>query len=473
MKLSLSMSWRIFLGLWLGSTLLMIGSSLLIAVIAQREVPIQVRERVQMLLQSSARSALMLHGRVDPDEFAASVRTLESDYGVRLYFVGEDGRELLGRMLPERMKTVDESLNSNAEIMQFDGVPPIPKLAYGESMLDSKGHRFRVLMAVEGPPMPTLGFILGNLVLPLLFSILIAGFFSAISARYLVKPIEHLRLATRRFASGDLQHRVGAALQRRNDEFSALAGDFDRMADRIGELIGAQRRLMLDLSHELRSPLARLRVALELQRGPQPRPELLDRMERDVDRMDVLIGELLLLARLQSAESELPRAPVDLAELVADIIEDARLEIDGQRRSLSHDPAAAAISVEGDRELLRRAIENVVRNALQHTPEDADVEVALLEVGGQAAIRVIDGGGGFAADMRERLFAPFARGDDVRQGPGYGLGLAIARAAVRRHGGDIGIAERHGPDGAVVGAIVEIRLPLAAVAAPVARRTSA
>jgi signal transduction histidine kinase len=291
---------------------------------------------------------------------------------------------------------------------------------------------------------------------PLLFSVILAGLFSAVSARYLVVPIDDLRRATRQLAAGDLDSRVGAALRERSDEFGALAVDFDRMADRIGALIGTQRQLMFDLSHELRSPLARVRVALELMRD-EPRPALLDRMERDADRMDILIGELLLLARLESPESELPQARIDLAELLTDIVEDARLEIAGQPRALHLNIGGNdAATIVGDRELLLRAIENVIRNALQHTPEDTDVQVVLDIDGERVRIRVIDGGEGISAAAMADMFAPFARGDSPRQRQGNGLGLAIARAAVQRHGGTIALTARGDRNGTVV----EIRLPL-------------
>jgi two-component system, OmpR family, sensor kinase len=459
MNYRLSMFWRIFLALWLGSTVLMIGSTLLIAMIAEREVPQQVRQRVTGLLESSARSLMLLHGRIGDDEFRVAVETLQRDYGLSLFLIGEDGREALGRPLPARLRALDARLRMGADTLDIGGAPPAPSLAFAEVMRDARGRPFRVMVSADGPPMPSMRLILGNLLIPLAFSILIAALFSALAARYLVKPIDYLRLATRRFASGELDHRVGATLQSRHDEFSALAGDFDRMADRIGELLSAQRRLMLDLSHELRSPLARLRVALELMRN-QPQSRLLDRMERDADRMDVLIGELLLLARLESLQASLPESIVDLRELVSEIVDDARLEIAGQPRRVQHTspPDPQPLQVKGDHELLRRAIENVVRNALQYSPHDADVRVSLERDGEHARIRVTDGGVGFSADALARVFAPFARGDAPDQPEGYGLGLAIARAAIQRHGGTIEVGAGRDAQGAEV----VLRLPLTA-----------
>ncbi len=452
-----SLFWRIFLSLWLGSTLLMVGSSLLIAMIAEREVPEQVLERVGSLLRGNARALLQLHTRVDAREFAASVAMVERDYALAIYFVDGSGRELLDRPLPSALRRLERELVAENKMVTVGGPLHGGALMFGERMSAPDGREYIVMGRAVGPPLPSINLILGTMLMPLLFSVALAGFFSAVSARYLVMPIADLRRATRQLAAGDLDSRVGAALRQRTDEFGALAADFDRMAGRIGTLIGTQRQLMLDLSHELRSPLARLQVALELMRN-QPQPALLDRMARDADRMDVLIGELLLLARLESPSSDLQQQPVDLSELLADIVEDARLEIAGQPRALHHDTTRDGheITVLGDRELLHRAIENIVRNALQHTHEDADVTVAMDRDGAHARVRVIDHGEGFSPDALAQVFAPFARGDSPRERQGNGLGLAIARAAVQRHGGTIDISARRPQTGTVV----EIRVPL-------------
>jgi two-component system, OmpR family, sensor kinase len=451
-----SLFWRIFLSLWLGSTILMVGSSLLIAMVAEREVPIQVLERVGTLLRGNAHSLLQLHTRIDARAFAAAVASAERDYDLAIYFIDDSGRELLGRPLPDGLRRFESEFASMDRPLTVGGPLRGGALLFGERMRAPDGLEYTVLGSAVGPPLPSINLILGAMFLPLLFSVLLAGFFSAVSARYLVVPIDDLRRATRQLAAGDLDSRVGVALRERTDEFGALAADFDRMAGRIGALIGTQRQLMLDLSHELRSPLARLRVALELMRN-QPRVALLNRMERDTDRMDILIGELLLLARLESPASELSRASIDLGELLAEIIDDARLEIAGQHRALRFDQPAAAVIVDGDRELLRRALENVVRNALQHTPAHTDVMVTLAPEAAKARIRVIDSGAGFPEAALARMFTPFARGDSPRQGQGNGLGLAIAHAALQRHDGSLQIGAR-APE---AGTVVDILLPLA------------
>lgn len=450
-----SLFWRIFLSLWLGSTALMVGSSLLIAAIAQREVPLQMIERVGTTLRGNAHSLLQLQTHVDNRTFAEAVAVTERDYDLAIYFIDDSGRELLGRPLPAALHRFENEFETGEKPLLLGGPGSGGAMMFGERMRAPDGRDYTVIVSALGPPLPGINLILSAMLAPLLFSVVLAGFFSAISARYLVVPIDDLRRATRQLAAGDLSSRVGEALRERTDEFGALAADFDRMAGRIGALIGTQRQLMLDLSHELRSPLARLRVALELQRDT-PRPELLERMERDTDRIDVLIGELLLLARLESPESELQSASFDLVELVAEIVDDARLEIGSQSRTLHLAETTPVLQIDGDRELLRRAIENVIRNALQHTPEHADVFVTLIGDGTDARIRVTDDGDGISAEAMSRLFAPFARGDSRRRRQGNGLGLAIARAALHQHGGDIDVVNRKEH----TGTIVDLRLPL-------------
>jgi signal transduction histidine kinase len=406
--------WRMFAGLWLGSAVMMIGATLSITLLTQRDVPDPVRTTIGPMLRATARSTLALYQRLDTTHFAEHVETLRRDDRLTLYMLDARGREVLGRTLPAQVVEISRTFGPGQNMAMLPDSKGPQSFFFNEIPTASDGRRYRLVIIVPTPGFPGVAFLIRQAGPAVLVSILIAGFFSALSARYLVAPIDHLRRATRQFAAGDLASRVGATLRARRDEFGGLAADFDRMADRIGALIGTQRQLMLDLSHELRSPLARLRVALELMRD-QPRSALLDRMERDADRMDILIGELLLLARLESPESGLPRTPIDLGELLAEIVDDARLEIVGQPRALRFDDATEAMTVEGDRELLRRALENVIRNALQHTSTSADVTVTLAPDGADALIHVIDGGAGFSADALSRLFAPFARGESPRQ----------------------------------------------------------
>jgi two-component system OmpR family sensor kinase len=219
--------------------------------------------------------------------------------------------------------------------------------------------------------------------------------------------------------------------------------------------VAAQRRLMHDVSHELRSPLARLQAAIGLARqNPEKLEGSLERIEREVTRLDELVGEALTLARLESGAPEAAVETVDLADLVADVAEDARFEAQAADRQLALQ-SVDKLLVRGHSELLHRAVENVVRNAVKYTASGTEVELDLLMAGERAVLVVSDRGPGIPPDELERVFEPFYRisGD---MGKGFGLGLAIARRAVMAHGGCISAHNREGG-----GLRVKIDLPRA------------
>ena len=278
-------------------------------------------------------------------------------------------------------------------------------------------------------------------------------------ARYLTAPAIELSRAARRFAEGDLAARVGPQLRGRRDELADLGRDFDVMARSIESQRAAERRLLGDISHELRSPLARLQVALDLaESGADAQTRgYLARMEEEVEELGHLIGQLLTIARLENAEQTLlRRESVDLSALVAAICADADFEASGSGRTVALVENQAA-KVSGNAELLRSAIENVVRNALVHA-STSDVEVSLQTAPAEAIIRVRDGGAGVPEAVLEQLFLPFYRVATARdrQSGGTGLGLSITQRALTSHGGSVRAANV-----ASGGLEIEMRLPLA------------
>jgi signal transduction histidine kinase len=308
----------------------------------------------------------------------------------------------------------------------------------------------------------------GSLALRMGAILLTAGLLCYGLARYLTAPVLRLRDATHRFAGGDLSARVGPTVSHRRDEIAELGRDFDRMAERIETLLTSQRQLLSDVSHELRSPLARLNVALGLARqrsGPEAEAPL-DRIEEEAEQLNSLIGRVLALARFESGAVEPELGDVQLDRLVADIAADADFEADPKGTSVRVEAVAPA-RVTGNEALLRSAIENVVRNAVRYTAAGTDVQVSVTrETGGDGArgpgaagvvVTVRDHGPGVPDDQLGELFKPFYRlaGARDRQSGGTGLGLAIAERAVRLHGGSVRAA--NAPGG---GLVVEIRLPL-------------
>lgn len=321
------------------------------------------------------------------------------------------------------------------------------------------------VLAELPPPMP-----LERLFQPELFgfrlavSFIVAGIFSYLLARSLTKPILQLRKATRRFAGGALTTRVGSILERRKDEIADLGWDFDTMAERIEALVDAQRRLLRDISHELRSPLARLNVALELarQRSGDNSGNALDRIERESERLNELISELLTLTLLESGTEKIEKTSIDLENLIKSVVEDSNFEARDRNR-LVKIVSSRQVVVIGSEEMLHRAVENVVRNAIRYTEEGTTVEVSLLaeEIDEEpvALIRVRDHGPGVPEAVLSHMFKPFYRVEDDRGRltGGTGIGLAITERSVHLHGGTITISNV--PRG---GLVVEMTLPATA-----------
>ncbi len=270
-------------------------------------------------------------------------------------------------------------------------------------------------------------------------------------AYHLTAPLRRLQKAVDHFGRGDLDAR---AEESRHDELGELAGAFNRMADRIQTLLAAERRLLLDVSHELRSPLARLSVAVELARSGESSGLPLDRIQKEADRLNALISQMLEVTRLEGDPAQRRLAPVRLDELIGGLVDDCSIEARARGCSLTLEPAPQ-VAVDGDSELLRRAIENVVRNAIRHAPRESNVEVALSNGGGHAHVRVRDYGPGVPENALPRLFDPFYRVDSDRSrgSGGVGLGLSIARRAVELHHGSLRASN------AAPGLLVEIDLP--------------
>jgi len=271
-------------------------------------------------------------------------------------------------------------------------------------------------------------------------------------ALYLTLPLRRMQNTVERFGRGDFSARVAST---RRDEVGDLARTLDWMAGRIETLLAAERRLLLDISHELRSPLTRLGVAVELARTGEDREATLDRIQREADRLNALLGELLQVTRAEGDPSTMRTEVLALDELVATIVEDCAIEAEARRCSLSFE-THGPVRVPGDAELLRRAVENVIRNASRYAPEGTAIEVEVAEREKAAVVRVRDHGPGVPEEALPRLFDPFYRveADRGRSSGGTGLGLAIARRSVQLHRGTIRARN------AAPGLEVEIELPL-------------
>lgn len=286
--------------------------------------------------------------------------------------------------------------------------------------------------------LPPFEALLANLIVGLVSAAFLAWYFS--------KPIRSLRNAFDAVADGKLETRVGPSMGSRRDELADLSHDFDRMADRLQTLMDSQRHLLHDVSHELRSPLARLQAAIGLVRQkPEKLASTMDRIELESVRIDTLVGELLTLSRLEAGVMGSLQEDVNMGELVADIVDDARFEAEIQGRTVDFQGNCDVI-VQGRADLLGRAIENVVRNAVKHTPQGSWVLVKAAYSAHQNLLQlsILDNGAGVPAAEIDKIFEPFFRGSSGSGNDGHGLGLAIAQRVIQAHGGTIKARNRAG-----------------------------
>lgn len=323
----------------------------------------------------------------------------------------------------------------------FDHRPLPPGLPGGEHLPPSPEGR---------PPPPPVPMPL----VPILSGSIVSLLFAALLAWYFAKPIRGLHAAFESVAGGNLQTRIGASMGIRNDELADLGNDFDRMANWLESLLNAQRRLLHDVSHELRSPLARLQAAADLVRQqPERAAEFIERIERDTGRMDKLVGELLTLARLDSGMSRNSDEILDLRDILADIVNDARFEAERKHCSIDLDVNGAVVTI-GSQELLYRAIENVVRNAVLYSPGGGHITISAQAKDGRLRLSIADNGTGVPEEDLAAIFDPFNRGVSVGSIAGYGLGLAITRRVIEAYGGRVYATNR--PEG---GLVVVLELP--------------
>lgn len=382
--------------------------------------------------------------------------TQESSRNMVLLIVDENGRELLGRAMPGEVRRLlsgggrGRGPNGSNDLRGGfdDGMRPsnFRPAQPAPDLIAPGGEAYRLVFT--RPLFSVFGVLTwpGTRIAIAGIAILVAALTSMLLARYISAPIMRLQRASRSLAAGVLETRVGSPSIRRSDEVGILARDFDAMAERLQALVTDKETLLRDVSHELRSPLARIRMALvlaERNSDEAAQPEL-NRIEKETEQLDELIGQILTLARLRTQE-EPKREPLQLDEVVAEVVDDARFEQPKARLELEFS-AVAPVTVSGDRRGLKSAIENIVRNAMTYAGEDGPIEIQIEEKARWVVVRICDSGSGVEEDDLTRIFEPLHRANKSHdhKTAGQGIGLAIASRVMELHGGQVSARNRTG-----------------------------
>ena len=370
----------------------------------------------------------------------------------QLYLV-DDTYRLLGRPQPPNRILVMLS-----EMMENEGMQVGQwrnEAWLGPMQISFNNLEFRLFVrGVPSLPPANLPFWLESQAVQLAFALSISGIMSLMLTWSFVRPIEKLRQTVRALARGTLGARAGSSVSRRSDEIGELGRDFDDMATRIEDLVSAQQRLLSNVSHELRSPLTRLQVAMGIvrQKAPEGLDRALDRIERESDRLENMIAQILKLSRFENEMHHVEWQTIELDDIVKKVVEDARFEAEPREIDIKLH-IDAPLRMTGDAQLLHSTVDNVLRNALRFSPENGCITVDMRQTENRVVIAITDQGPGVPEDKLVRLFDPFYRLD--QSNTGAGLGLNIALQAVQMHEGNI-----HALNNQPHGLTVNISLPI-------------
>lgn len=445
--------WRIFGLFWAATVVLIVAIAWITSINFENEkLPIHDVTRMDLALNDELRSAQRALRENGVEGMKQRVRDMLR-FSVDMYVLDATNTDVLDRPVPPEVLEAAKNPVQDSEGFHYNRL------------------RVRKINNTDGKPVYTgVASFTGSPLLRMLYrrpntfwmhvgvAMVISAVFSLLLAAYITAPLARIRNSARRVARGDLSARVGDLPFGRSAEILALANEFDQMAARLKELVEGQQRLIRDVSHEMRSPLSRLRVAVELarERSDSETTAQLDRIEREAMRLEEMIGQSIQLSRMETT-TQTRAETIALDELVADIVADAAYEAQAKPCAL-HIAQTAPMRVHAETDLLTSAIENVVRNAVNYTSVGSTIDLRLDHVENQARLRVRDAGPGVPPADEVKIFEPYFRTDIARQrkSGGSGLGLAIAKRAIERQGGRI---RAQNADGG--GLEVEIRIPLA------------
>ncbi len=447
--------WKIFLSFWLATILIIVTTAWVTSEIAQKSsTPARERE----FMDSYANAAVTTFEAGQREALIKWLDKTELSKHMHLFLLTQHGDIIGNQVAPPIVKQISSHF---VDDQLDDGIYKSGHLIVSHEILSTSGVAYRLAAVSEKPLLHFVQIPWAGLTLRLLIAIFISGLICYMLSIYLTKPLRSLRLAAISLATGNLNTRVGRFAGHNSDEIAELSYEFDSMAEQLETLIKSKQRLLQDISHELRSPLARLQIAIEL--GRQKSGHLaaieFERMETECIRLNTLIGEALDFARLDKSTNTLKKIPVDLPALLSGIIKDANYEF-GKNipRVIVNKIDACQLML--DERLIHRAIENILRNALRYSPPDKVVVISLHHDVAKklVIIDIEDNGPGVPEDQLTKIFNPFYRVDTAREkkAGGYGLGLAIAKKAIELHEGEVQTSNR-----TQGGLLVRIILPCA------------
>jgi two-component system sensor histidine kinase CpxA len=449
--------WKIFISFWFSLTLF-VGATLVTAsIFVERMRNQDAAESVRNRLHHYTDEARIIAERDGVEGLKTWLFVLDQKEVIPFLLINSKGEDLLNRQVPIHLSQIILHLRKfplTGKDSAFPG-PPIIRV--------SNLEEYNLIPDFKSI---TLGRILSRpriMVFPLLTAALISSVVSFFLAGYFTRPLRKLSNATYKFSSGDLDFRIAPAMGNRKDEIAQLAQEFDHMAERLQGLICSQKQLLSDVSHELRSPLARLQIAVGLAHQKNQDIHLtveIDRIEREAEHLNQLIGYLLSFSRLEGKTQFLTNDVINLNSLIKEIAERSNFEAHANEREVKCVCSLKEISVKANEAMLSSALENIVRNAIKYTSVNTTVSIILEQLDEEPElvnITIQDYGPGVPENMLEKIFEPFVRveEDRDRKTGSYGLGLAIAQRAINLHGGTI--SAENARDG---GLMVTIRLPV-------------
>lgn len=424
--------WKIFIWFWLAMCLTIVVIALISSRVTQNSA--NEEEDQHTFISSVSAAAIIMINSGNQKQLREWKQYLQEHYGIQLI------------LLPLSTPTTDlenhDFIHIINKVQRTDfslHEVTTPPFVISQPFATAEGLRYRLIAKLPDDVFEHYRFNRGNIIFRFIAAILISGFICYLLSLYLLRPIRVLQRAARKLGQGELQTRVHNTLGQRKDEIGELANDFDEMATRLESLIHSKQQLLQDISHELRSPLARLSVALEIAKDKSPHiTKELSRIANETEKLNELIRQILSLASLDAESSHIMCEEIDLVELVKSIVSDANYEMQQYACPIIF-IAPQSCQVVVNYTLLRSAIENIIRNALRYTPADQSIRVLLNVLDDKVNIIIEDYGSGIPEEKLAQVFDPFFRVDDSRtQGTGgFGLGLAIAKRAILLHHGSV------------------------------------